>query len=78
MTNRPIIKACFYGLSALPAWSRVNDRKHYLSQAFLGWYFAYMAASAIEETEDYKDQQRWVVMPIATRETIGIELATTW
>lgn len=78
MTNRPLMKACFYGLSAIPAWSRINDRKHYLSQVMLGWYFAYMAASAVEETEEFKQWRRWTVMPVATQETVGVELAATW
>ena len=34
------------GASALAGWSRLNDRKHYLSQVWLGWFIAWEATSA--------------------------------
>lgn len=43
------MKSLFYGLSVLPGLSRMNDEKHYLSQAALGWWLAYLSVSAIEE-----------------------------
>lgn len=42
------VKSVLYGLSVLPGLSRVNDGKHYLSQAALGWYLAYLSAAAID------------------------------
>lgn len=47
MTEDPYLKAAFYVLSAFPALSRINDDKHYASQAFLGWYLAYLSSSAV-------------------------------
>lgn len=41
-------KSLFYALSVLPALSRINDDKHYFSQAFLGWFFAYTAATSVD------------------------------
>lgn len=42
------MKSLFYGLSVLPGLSRMNDEKHYLSQAALGWWLAYLSTTAIE------------------------------
>lgn len=33
--------------SVLTGWSRINDRKHYLSQVLLGWVIAYNAVEAV-------------------------------
>ena len=70
------LKATFYTLSVLPAWSRINDRRHYLSQAALGWWLAYLAASAVDETERFK--RDFVVMPLATNGGLGMTLAYRW
>lgn len=35
------------GASTLVGWSRVNDRKHYLSQVWLGWFAAWTATAAV-------------------------------
>lgn len=51
MSENRLMKACFYTLSTFPAWSRVNDDSHYLSQVCLGWYMAYMACRSVNETE---------------------------
>lgn len=51
MTDRPIYKATFYAGSLLGPLSRVNDEAHYPSQVALGWWIAYVAASAIDATE---------------------------
>lgn len=34
--------------SVLTGWSRLNDRKHYLSQVILGWVIAWNAVSAVD------------------------------
>ena len=36
-------------LSTLTGWSRLNDRKHYLSQILLGWTIAWNATSAVDD-----------------------------
>jgi hypothetical protein len=51
MTDRPVLKASFYAGSLLGPLSRVNDEAHYPSQVALGWWLAYVAASAIDRTE---------------------------
>ncbi|MBI5344909.1 MAG: hypothetical protein HZB83_06185 [Deltaproteobacteria bacterium] len=47
MMQEGYMKVFFYGLSALPAFSRINDNAHYPSQAFLGWYLAYLSSSVV-------------------------------
>jgi hypothetical protein len=39
-------------LGTLTGWSRINDRKHYLSQVILGWTIAYNAVDATDATRD--------------------------
>lgn len=44
--------------SLATGWSRLNDRKHYLSQILLGWTIAYNAVAAVQDTasETGKDE----------------------
>lgn len=49
MTGDPYLKTLLYGLSAMPALSRINDNEHYPSQAMIGWYLAYLSALAVEK-----------------------------
>lgn len=51
MTDRPLLKSVFYAGSLLGPLSRVNDDDHYPSQVALGWWMAYVAATAIDRTE---------------------------
>lgn len=37
--------------SALTGWSRLNDRKHYVSQIILGWTIAWNAVAAVADDE---------------------------
>lgn len=36
-------------VGTLTGWSRINDRKHYLSQVLLGWTIAWNAVDAVQE-----------------------------
>ena len=45
------LKVLFISLSTLTAFSRINDHKHYLSQAILGWSFAYFSYRALERSD---------------------------
>lgn len=51
MTDDPCLKGGLYACSLLPAWSRMNDDSHYLSQALLGWWIAYLACDAVGRTD---------------------------
>ncbi len=70
MTDDPYLKACLYFCSTLPAWSRINDDMHYLSQSALGWWIAYTACEAVNRTQ--RNNDRVIVTPIATPEMVGI------
>jgi membrane-associated phospholipid phosphatase len=72
MAENPWVKGTFYALSAFPAWSRVNDDRHYLSQIGLGWYMAYLAARAVNDTEGVDRNCR--VVPIVTPQMTGLGL----
>jgi len=50
MQDGAAMKTLFYALSVLPGLSRINDEKHYLSQAALGWYLAYLSAGSVEKS----------------------------
>ncbi len=51
MTDNRWLKTTFYAGSLLGPLSRVNDGAHYPSQVALGWWMAYVAASAIDRTQ---------------------------
>lgn len=71
MTESLPLKVAFYGLSTLPAWSRVNDQRHYLSQVLLGWGIAWLAADVVDRTE--RAEGNWVVVPYAGEEGVGFQ-----
>ncbi|MEW6161789.1 MAG: phosphatase PAP2 family protein [Nitrospirota bacterium] len=64
MNDNPYIKGILYGLSVLPGLSRINDNKHYFSQAALGWYLAFLSCSAIEKTES-KNRTKFLITPLS-------------
>ena len=72
MTDRPLLKGGLYFCSTLTAWSRINDDRHYLSQACLGWWMAYLACNVVDLTDS--PDRHFTVMPIATPEMVGMGL----
>ena len=75
MTDKPCVKGLFYVLSALPAWSRVNDDAHYLSQSLLGWYLAYLSVRAVSETEERRTLPRGLtIFPVSGGGSVGVGL----
>ena len=52
MTENAYVKAALYGMSTLTGLSRINDDQHYLSQAALGWYLAYLSSCIVEKGGD--------------------------
>jgi membrane-associated phospholipid phosphatase len=48
---RPVARWLARFGSVLTGWSRVNDRKHYLSQVVLGWTIAWNATEAVHGDE---------------------------
>lgn len=63
-------KSALYLCSTFTAWSRVNDHDHYLSQACLGWWMAYLACRNVEQTERADE---WLTFtPMITPEVAGV------
>jgi membrane-associated phospholipid phosphatase len=69
-------KLAMYGLSALPAWSRVNDDRHFLSQALLGWWFGYLATVAVDNSQ--RSKHAFAVVPLASDDGIGAGVTCQW
>jgi hypothetical protein len=69
MTENVYAQIALYAGSGLSAWSRVNDDKHFLSQALLGVLLAYSSTSSVNKTE--KDRNI-VVAPIMVKDGIGV------
>lgn len=63
LTDRPLLKATLYAGSTMTGWSRVNDDAHYLSQIFLGWWMAYAASIAVDQTNT---ERSFEITPIGT------------
>lgn len=70
MTENPWLKGGFYFFSFLTPWSRIEDDGHYLSQAWLGWWMAYLACRAVDGTQDENRSLRFT--PVATPEVAGM------
>lgn len=52
--ENPYLKATAYVTSTLPAFARINNDKHYLSQAFLGWWLAFSATQIVWEADEVR------------------------
>jgi membrane-associated phospholipid phosphatase len=70
MVENPWAKGALFACSAMPAWSRVNDDRHYLSQVLMGWWLAYLSCAAVDETS--QADRRFSVTPIITPEMNGM------
>jgi hypothetical protein len=49
--ENPLAKGALYVAATVPAWGRINDDGHYLSQAFLGVWLAAVAVAAVDQTD---------------------------
>jgi membrane-associated phospholipid phosphatase len=56
MAENPYIRYSLYLGSMLCGWSRINDDRHYLSQAALGWWIAYLSVSCCKGAEKREKQ----------------------
>ena len=53
-SDTPFLRYTFYALSTLPGVARLNQNKHYFSQALAGWGFAYLASQTIQQSAKQK------------------------
>ena len=72
MTENRLLRGALFVASGWTAWSRINDDQHYLSQALLGWYFAYQAVRAVNHTE--WEERRVHLAPFVHPEGNGLAL----
>lgn len=72
MSDSTVWKTTFYAASALAPLSRTSDGAHYPSQVVLGWWMAFVAASAVHATDD--PNSRWRVLPLTTASGSGLGL----
>ncbi|MDB4440051.1 hypothetical protein N9153_03925, partial [Planctomicrobium sp.] len=70
MADDPWAKAALYAGSTLVPLSRVNDDDHYASQAFLGWWVAFLATRAVDHTQSGKSN--WSFTPWMTPDSTGV------
>lgn len=63
MTDNILLKSGLYTASVLPGLSRLNDDEHYFSQVVLGWWVAYIAASAVDHSHNPHSPHQWHVYP---------------
>ena len=69
MTDDPFWKTAFYAGSTLAAFSRINDDHHYPSQVMLGWWMAYVAATAVDQTQH--NERNLTILPLPMADGIG-------
>lgn len=70
MTDNKAYKTLFYAGSAIAPLSRVNDNAHYPSQVALGWWIAYLAASAVHATDN--PESKWRFYPYLSGSGTGL------
>lgn len=70
MTDQPLLKAGLYIGSTLTGWSRINSDSHFISQAALGWWMAYLAASAVDATN--LDTPDFTLSPVIIGDGVGM------
>jgi hypothetical protein len=74
--DNKLIKYPAYVASAVAAWSRVNDDKHFPSQVFLGWYMAWEAVDAVFDNNEKK--KGVTIAPMAGLDGIGMMARGSW
>jgi len=72
MTENRLLRSGLMIASGWTAWSRINDDQHYLSQAMLGWFFAWQAVQSVNRTEC--EEQRIHMAPYMHPEGSGIAI----
>lgn len=76
MTDNPWEKTFWYAGSTLGGLSRINDNAHYTSQVGLGWTLAFVAASAVDQTDTGK--KGWSVISKSTGPDSGVAIQYRW
>lgn len=59
MTENRWLRGAFFAASFATDFARINDDDHYLSQAILGWWIAYLAVRSVDATERESERVRF-------------------
>jgi len=78
MCESPLLRGTLYVCSTLGAFSRMTDDMHYPSQAFLGWYFAWAAARAVDATEMSLAGVELRMVPVLATDRSGMGVEARW
>jgi hypothetical protein len=73
MIQSPFWKTVLYTGSVLPGLSRINDDDHYASQVVMGWWIAYLAATAVNNTNTERQNFTVGVIPTANGVAFGLQ-----
>lgn len=76
MTDNLPLKSALYVASIVPGWSRIIQDKHYISQVVLGWWVAYLSASAVDWNE--RGTSDWQIAPVVSDEGMTIQFLRAW
>jgi hypothetical protein len=72
MTDKCWLRYTFFAASFATDFARINDDDHYLSQAILGWWIAYLAVRSVDATE--RESQRVRFFPTAPDGGTGVSV----
>ena len=73
MVENPWARGVLYFGSTLPGLSRINDGAHYGSQVALGWWLAFLASEAVDDTHDELGSWKIVPLPLSSGQGVGVE-----
>ena len=76
--DNSLIKYSAYLASTLAALTRINDDKHYLSQAILGWYLGWESVDSVYAVESNKKSNTVHVQPVVGPDSYGLMLSMQW
>ncbi len=77
LTENRWVKVGLVAASVLPGFSRLTDAEHYPSQVLIGWSLAYLATSAVSETNEM-NAGGWQLVPLPVEHGQGAGLEIRW
>ena len=73
--NKSFLKAGFTSIAALTGWSRVEAKKHFLSDVLIGYAVGYLISATINDaflSEKYKEKMHFRIEPSQDGALVGI------
>jgi len=69
------IRVGAYTFATLASLARINDNKHWASDLFLGAALGYFIGKFVYEENPFHNDQGFTLLPTASTDTVGLELA---